>query len=269
MFQLPVKQLPRWASDLDRLKSEFESFEPLTEDLVSGVAGWMLLEQVQNNLALDGIKLDRARLSGLVDGTIQPATNADLQAVNYGLAIRYLSDYVSGSSAEVITGKQAARPDSAPELTSDLLRSLHRLALSGESSAGQWRQEKAVPLYAAHDPASPDEVPRLLEIAFGWFSADSIRDLHPIEQAALVHLRLYELQPFDRASGRISRLASSLYTVRAGLPFIILEPTESPRYCQALLAGFQMSTTPLVELFAYACSRALQHMIEIVRGESA
>lgn len=267
---LPIRQIPAWATSLEKAKAGFEARLPLGNEKLSEVAGWMLLEHVQRDLDLDGIKIDRGRLSGLLDGLIAPATAEDRQAVNYGMAVRYLSDYASGASEAVVAEDATPTARGPAELTSDLLLALHRLALGDEDpAAGRWRTQPANPLYASQDPCLPEELPVLISLALDWFSAESVRELHPLEQAAIVHLRLYELQPFDRAGGRISRLASSLYSIRAGLPPIILDPAEAPRYYQALLSGFQMNTRPLVELFSEACRRVLLHLTEIIRGDAA
>lgn len=266
MHQLPVRQIPAWAVMLDRAKTEFESLLPLEENSLRDVAGWMFLEHVLCDLALDGIKVDRARLAGLLDGVIPPVNADDRLAVNYGLAVRYLSDCATGVSAAALTGAESLVVSSRPELTLEVLRSLHRIALADEDSrAGQWRERRATPLYPSQDPCLPEALPVLLALAMDWFSAESLQELHPLEQAAIVHLRLNELQPFDRGTGRIARLASSLYAMRAGLPPIILDPAEASGYYQALLSGFQMNTTPLVEVFAKAGERTLRHMIELAR----
>ncbi|MBI4469083.1 MAG: Fic family protein [Acidobacteria bacterium] len=265
---LPIRQHPAWAAALDRAKSEFESLQPGPHQ-VAGIAGWLLLEHVQQDLEIDGIKPGRERLANLLDGVILPASREDLEAVHYGMAVKVLGHRATEMAAIGPSTDAGPLIPALPELTLDLLQSLHRLAhAEDDPRGGQWRERKAVPFHASHQPCSPEELPKLLELAMGWFSAESLRELHPLEQAALVHLRLFELQPFDHASGRISRLASSLYAIRAGLPPIIIEASVKSDYHQAILSGFQMNTVPLVELFARSSVRILRHLLDITRART-
>lgn len=250
---------PPWAVALDRVQKEFQELQPIEENQLAQVAAWLLIEHVYHDLRLDGIKLARERVEDLLVGNAVPEIPEEVQAVSYSAAVQRLSQLVS--SAEMET---------APvELTIDLLLELHQLALREEDeTAGTFRLTELNPLYPHHEPAKPHELPRLVEIALAWFSAESIRELHPAEQAALVHLRLYDLQPFGKASGRITRLGASLYTLGAGYPPIIVQADNSEAYYQALLTGFQMATQPLVELFARSLGRTLRHMTDIVKRDT-
>jgi hypothetical protein len=44
-----------------------------------------------------------------------------------------------------------------------------------------------------HDPAPASMLPRLLDLAFDWFTTEGFGELHPLEQATLVYLRLLDL----------------------------------------------------------------------------
>jgi Fic family protein len=249
---LQPNMLPPWAAALDRAQKEFAGLQPLQESQLAEIAAWLLIEHVYHDLRLDGIKLPRQRIGDLVVGTAIPELPEETLAVNYSAAVQRLSQI----AASVEAGAPAA------EMTIDFLLELHHLALGeADETAGRFRLTDINPLHARHEPASPFELPRLVQIALEWFSADSIRELHPVEQAALVHLRLYDLQPFGKASGRITRLAASLYTLRAGYPPIIVSVDDAETYYQALLTGFQMATQPLVELFARSLGRTLRQMI--------
>lgn len=247
--------MPPWAAALNRVQNEFAGLSPLDDDQLAELAAWLLTEHIYHDLWLDGIKLSRQRIGDLVVGQAAPEQPEDVLAVNYRAAVQRLSQVASAGEA------------SAPsDLTMSLLMELHALALGeADETAGQLRVTDINPLHAHHEPAKPFELPRLLHLALEWFAADSVRQLHPVEQAALVHLRLYELQPFGKAGGRITRLAASLYTLRAGYPPIIVSTEEADLYYQALLTGFHMATQPLVELIARSLGRTLRQMSEIVQ----
>jgi len=252
---LQQKMHPPWAVALDRVQKEFEALQPIGEQKLAEIAAWLLIEHVYHDLRLDGIKLTRQRIGDLLVGNVRAETPEEALAVNYSAAVQRLSQIVSPTEANA----------PAAESTIDLLLELHHIAVGeADETAGQFRGTEINPLYARHEPARPFELPRLVEMALEWFSAESIGELHPVEQAALVHLRLFDLQPFGKVSGRITRLAASLYTLRAGYPPIIVQADDAETYYQALLTGFQMATQPLVELFARTLGRTLRQMSEIV-----
>jgi Fic family protein len=104
-------------------------------------------------------------------------------------------------------------------------------------------------------------LPVVLEGACQWFSADSFAELHPIEQAGIVLLRLIDLRPFDQGNERTALVAASLFTLRSGLPPIIIGVETQPAYRAALNEGIRMNTKPMVELIAESIEQNLGLMI--------
>jgi len=113
-----------------------------------------------------------------------------------------------------------------------------------------------------------ENLPLVLESACQWFSADSFVELHPIEQASIVFLRLIEIRPFDQRSQQTALVAASLFTLRSGLPPIIIGPETQPAYRAALSEGIQMNTKPMVEFVAQSVEESLARMIDAIKGKS-
>lgn len=116
-------------------------------------------------------------------------------------------------------------------------------------------------------PTPPDHLPAAIENACRWFAADSFAELNPVEQAAIAYLRLVELQPFERDSDTTALVAASLFTMRSGLPPIVIKPEMEQAYRAALGEGIRMNTRPMVELMAEAIERTLAEMVGIVEGK--
>lgn len=151
--------------------------------------------------------------------------------------------------------------DREQPFTRERLLELHRILTGREQGL---RVSKATPLTAMHDPTPAILVPRMLDNAFDWFGTDSFAELHPVEKASIVYLRLLDLAPFAMATGPAAQLAASFYVEREGFPPLVLftdEPSVA-RYQQALEAAFRMLTQPLVELFADSLRRAIRLGIE-------
>ncbi len=120
-----------------------------------------------------------------------------------------------------------------------------------------FRQTEATPLNEAHDPPLAIMLPRLLENAMGWFATEGFAEMNAVEQAALVYLRLLDLQPFATANQAMATLAASFYLERAGLPPLIFDVND-PKYTVVLVSAFRMLTQHLVEYFAAALQNNLR-----------
>lgn len=167
-----------------------------------------------------------------------------------------------------------------PRLT-DALGEVMRLA-SVEGRTAQLTPELVVKLNGAglrerddSDSRSTSQMPaaylaQAVENACDWFAAESFAELNPIEQAAIVFLRLVTMQPFEEANQATALVAASLFTLRAGLPPVIIAPEMQAAFVPARAEAEQVNMQPLVELIADAISATLNEMIGLVkkaRGE--
>lgn len=243
----------QWTQELAAKNEALKASVPSTPEISGRLQRYLLREQVLHILALSGIDTTPRVVEALVDG------NASL-------------DELSATERPIAALANTARylykllRDPAFRLTSDLLLELHTLATEGTAeSGGVYRKTAGRPLVEGHTPAAHEILPRLVENALDWFSTEAFTELHPVEQAWLVHLRLLDLQPFEKAGGRLARLIASVYTVRAGLPPVIVRIQDAALYKQALTGSFQMFTQPGVELFARSLIYYIDEMIKIIR----
>ena len=118
-------------------------------------------------------------------------------------------------------------------------------------------------LRGAAEPWSAPPAERRLAMACDWFSADSFDDLHAIEQAATVYLRLSDIRAFECLNHLTSLVAASLFTMRAGLLPIMI-PMESALHA-AIGEAKLMNTRPMVELIATSTDAALTDLINFLR----
>ena len=137
---------------------------------------------------------------------------------------------------------------------------LHRTITGATNGADVLRRTEPMPINATHDPTPALLLPRMLDNAFDWFNTESFKDLHPVERAAVVYLRLLDLQPFPSHTETTATLAASFYTEREGLPPLVIfaDDTTLARYSRALEAAFRMLTQPLVEIFAEMLTRTMR-----------
>jgi len=82
-------------------------------------------------------------------------------------------------------------------------------------------------------PPSPAEVEVLLREFFKWYDSNK-RKMHPVELAALVHIKLVSIHLFGDGNGRISRLAMNFILNRYGFPMLNIEYKNRNSYYSAL-----------------------------------
>ena len=111
-----------------------------------------------------------------------------------------------------------------------------------------------------HNPARPDALPGLLERTLDWFTAESFIELHPIEQAALAHVRFLDLQLFPGENTRLSRFVADFYLIKGDLPpLIIVDATN--RYKAALHQALSMNTQSLIDLLIESTEGTLKKLL--------
>ncbi|MEK6286439.1 MAG: Fic family protein [Acidobacteriota bacterium] len=205
---------------------------------------WAETEFVYSTLRLEGVAVEHEDVARAGSVSVA-ATDSDRSATALLESLRTVTSLVRAKG-------QAAR------LTADLLLSLHKVpgeASAFRSSAGEARRVK---------PAPAEALPVMIDSACQWYTADSFTELHPVEQASIVFLRLIEMQPFEAANERTALLAASLFTLRRELPPIIIKPEKHAAYRAALDEGIRMNTKPMVELIAEAVERSLEKMIRAI-----
>jgi len=77
------------------------------------------------------------------------------------------------------------------------------------------------------------EVPKLMNDFFKWFNVAKAR-IHPVELAALAHLRFVSIHPFVDGNGRISRLIMNNALFKFDFPYMIVKYEGRFAYYRAL-----------------------------------
>lgn len=99
--------------------------------------------------------------------------------------------------------------------------------------AGKIRRHQVVISGSKFRPPFPAEVYPLLKGFFGWYSKNKGK-LHPVELAALAHLRFVTIHPFADGNGRISRLMMNFILKKHGYPMLNIHYEGRDSYYNAL-----------------------------------
>jgi len=82
-------------------------------------------------------------------------------------------------------------------------------------------------------PPAPVEVPVLLREFFRWYEKNNEK-LHPVELAALAHLKFVTIHPFSDGNGRMSRLLMNFVLNKHGFPLLNIPYEKRNSYYRAL-----------------------------------
>lgn len=99
--------------------------------------------------------------------------------------------------------------------------------------AGRVREHQVAISGSKFVPPLPVEINPMLREFFGWYARNKTR-LHPVEFAALVHLKLVTIHPFADGNGRISRLAMNFVLNRGRYPMLNIPYERRNSYYNAL-----------------------------------
>jgi len=89
----------------------------------------------------------------------------------------------------------------------------------------------------AFRPSEPARIMAELNRLLEWYN-QSLPSLHPIELAALLHLRLYKIHPFEDGNKRMSRLMFNKAMHDSGYPMLNISK-ETARYFDALVSSVE------------------------------
>jgi Fic family protein len=99
--------------------------------------------------------------------------------------------------------------------------------------AGKMRTHQVMISGSRFVPTSPVEVYPMLTEFFKWYEKSKGK-LHPVELAALVHLKFVTIHPFADGNGRIGRLMMNFVLNRSGFPMLNVPYENRSGYYTAL-----------------------------------
>lgn len=146
--------------------------------------------------------------------------------------------------------------------SADLLE-LHRRMMEGiHPRAGRLRQSEIRPLGEGHEPIEAELVPYVIDNALEWFNSDSFHEMHEVEKAALVLIKLIDIHPFDDGNGRTLRLFSNFFLLRADYPPAVISSEKSSQYAIAIQNSLKFHTQPLIDLLADSVLQSFRFCLE-------
>ncbi len=201
------------AADIDQLKTKINSYRPIPQEILSQLKEKLRIISCYTSCALDGMSFDEAETKTVLEYG---------KAIG-GKTIREHLELLGHSEAYDFLWEASRR--GITNLTLDDLLKFHQLFYYriNKPQAGKLRKGKSLGNQGEGDPVAAEQVVPILE----EFIA-SLPDLgatrHPVNFAALLYLRLMNIQPFIENNGRIARLMMNLSLMQHGYCAIIIPP---------------------------------------------
>jgi Fic family protein len=208
------------------------------------------LDEIVGSTRLAGARLDATDVRALLDR-------------GRALGGHRFDDYLTVRDYADAAGWAAQHANRRGPVTTEDLRTLHRLALRGiADDAGAWRTRTVPPLADGTVPPPHWMVPFETETYVGRLAlgADDPAPLALARAAA----RLVRLQPFANGNGRVARLVANLLAYRRGLPPIVLDARGRRAYGAALRSALAGDATPLARVIGNALARGLERLRDVV-----
>src|SRR5262249_55977100 len=123
---------------------------------------------------------------------------------------------------------------------------------------GGLRQQSMKPLFRGQDCPDPEFIDRSLDNFFGWMSAESVAEIHPIERAALVLTRVADIWPFDTGNLTSAIMLGNVVLARAGFPPFFVLPEHKKEFQTVIAQAMAIETQPLINAIYKTIKRELE-----------
>lgn len=234
---------------IDGLKAELDQRRPLTQGELKRLQEEFLIEFTYHSNAIEGNTLTLRETGLVLEGVTidQKPLKDHLEAVGHRDAFLYVQQLVSD---KVLVSEK-------------VIGDIHSLVLMDRpDDKGRYRSIPVRIMGAYHDPPEPYLVPLQMEQLI--LDHNKIRN-HPIEKAALFHLRFEGIHPFIDGNGRAGRLLLNLMLMQQGYPPVNVKFTDRKRYYDCFDSYYKDKTaTPMVKMIAEYLEERLMQYLEIL-----
>lgn len=243
-------------ADVDRLQEEIRQLRPLGKKALAQLREYYKIGLTWSSNALEGNSLTESETKVVIEDGITVG----------GKPLRDHFEAVGHAEAFDLLYRLARRR----EITEADILKLHRLFFYriDAKNAGHYRKEPAIITGATIELPPPSRIKAVM--AEFVASIPELRaNAHPVEFAALLHLRLVTIHPFIDGNGRTARLLMNLALIQDGFPVTIIPPVVRPAYIEALKASNAGDNRPFVNLVSNMVYEAQRDHLRLFRTLTA
>ncbi|MDP2750507.1 MAG: Fic family protein [Nanoarchaeota archaeon] len=210
----------KWHKTLEDIKRGFsKEIRSMPKSDKAKATESFLIKFTYNTQRIEGSKLTLRETANLLEEGISPKEKPvrDIKEAEAHKKVFYnVLDYKKELSLSIVLNWHRklfweTKPDTAGKIRA------HGVAISGSKFT----------------PPSPVELNPLLNDFFKWYSKNKDK-IHPVELAALVHLKFVTIHPFGDGNGRISRLMMNFVLNKRKYPLLDIPYENRNSYYNAL-----------------------------------
>lgn len=263
-------------AELDSLKAEFQTFQPLKKDDEERLWEKFRLDWNFNSNHMEGNTLTygHTKLLLIFDQTTG------------GYSLRE-NEEMKGHDVAIRMVDELAK-DKERNLTEAFIRQLNKIILirpfwkEAETEGGQKTRKEIIPGDYKEFPnsvrlengeifkyASPEETPAQMNDLMSFYNTHaSSADTHPVWLAAMLHYKFVLIHPFDDGNGRVARLLTNYVLMKNGFPPLVIKSNEKKAYLTALNKADTGDLEAYVQYMAVQLNWSLQTSLKAAKGQN-
>ena len=153
------------------------------------------------------------------------------------------------------------------EITENDILRLHKLFYYriDPKNAGRYRKKAVIITGSQLELPQPSDIKRMMQ---GFFAElPMLREKHhPVEFAALLHLRIATIHPFLDGNGRTARLVMNLALMQEGYPITIIPLVLRNDYIETLKMSDNGDSQPFINFISCAVYESQKEYLRLVRN---
>jgi len=225
-----------WHKKLDNIKKNFnKEFSKLPATAKRKYAEQFLIKFTYNSNRIEGSTITLKETTRLLqEGRAPNKPIKDIKEIESHKKVfeEMLKETQSSKATGVSKEKGLLHKN---DLSLNLIKKWHEELFFGidDEIAGKIREHPVAIAGSKFEPPQANEVDYLLRKFIQWYNNNK-KKTHPVELAALVHLKFVTIHPFTDGNGRISRLLMNFILNKNNFPMLDIEYTGKNSYYNAL-----------------------------------
>lgn len=210
----------KFLKKIDHIKKNFnKEYSPMPKSAKEKSIDNFAIKFTYNSQKIEGSTLTLKETANLLENGISPGSKPlrdSKEAEAHKKVFFQMLDYKKNMSLQSVL-----------KWHKDLMQSTH------EDISGKVRNHDVAIAQSKFKPPMHLELEFLLKEFFDWYNKKR-KNIHPVELAALVHLKFVTIHPFSDGNGRISRLMMNFILKNNNFPLLDIQYTKRTSYYNAL-----------------------------------
>lgn len=242
-------------SRIDDLRTKLDTYHPLTQGELSHLRENFIIDFTYSSAAIEGNALTLEETALILRHDIAAA----------GKGVRDHMEIIGHRNAFLYI--ESLMREKVP-MTERVIKKLHSLVLIEKPHYdGAFR---SIPVKIS-DKQALFAKPHTVQVEMDWLLSDyetSAQNMHPIERAALFHLRFETIHPFAERNGMIGRLLLNMELMKNGYLPICIQPQDKSKYVDTTryrqISGETQASQPMLTFIAGKVIETLEQRIELL-----